>query len=106
MPTAHYIEHDGTKHTVDVEDGATLMEGAQMNVVPGIDAECGGMCSCATCHCYIEGEWADKIPAPLDPEKAMLKTANEPKDSSRLACQIVMNEDLEGIEIRLPPSQH
>lgn len=106
MATVHYVEHDGTRHTVDVEEGMTLMEGAQLNSVPGIVAECGGMCSCATCHCYIEGEWASKIPPLGETEKKMLETADKLRDSSRLSCQIVMNDDLDGIEVGLPPSQY
>jgi 2Fe-2S ferredoxin len=106
MATVHYINDDGERHTVDVEDGMTLMEGAQLNSIPGIVAECGGMCSCATCHCYIKGEWAAKLPAMAEAEKKMLQTANQPQDSSRLSCQIIMDDSLEGIEVHIPSSQY
>ena len=105
MSTVNYIESNGDKHTVDIEDGMTLMEGAQLNMVPGIVAECGGMCSCATCHCYIEGDWAKKVPPATEAEKKMLESASCPKPSSRLSCQITMSEELSGIEVHLPPTQ-
>ena len=105
MPSVTYIEHDGSAHTVDVEAEMTAMEGAQLNMVPGIEAVCGGMCSCATCHCYIEGEWRDKIPSPTPQELAMLDTAKQRRDTSRLACQIILTDELEGLVVHLPQSQ-
>lgn len=105
MATVHYITHENERSTVDVEEGMTLMEGAQLNMVPGIVAECGGMCACATCHCYIKSEWASKIPGMLDCEKKMLEKAVGLQGSSRLSCQIVMADDIEGIEVHIPANQ-
>ena len=105
MPSITYLEKDGTEHTVEVEEEMTVMEGAQLNMVPGIEAICGGMCSCATCHCYIEGEWRDKIPAPAPSELAMLDTATDRRETSRLACQIIVTYELEGLQVHLPSSQ-
>lgn len=105
MPSITYIESDGTRHTVEVEEEMNLMEGATLNMVPGVEGQCGGICSCATCHCYIEGEWADRIPEREDGEKDMLKTAHHVKDSSRLGCQVVVTAELDGMEVYLPPEQ-
>ncbi len=105
MPSVTYIEHGGTEHKVDVESGMTVMEGAQLNMVPGIEAVCGGMCSCATCHCYIEGEWKDKIPPPVSQELTMLDTASHRRETSRLGCQIILTEDLEDLVVHLPSAQ-
>ena len=106
MATVHYITEDGARHSVDVEEGMTLMEGAQLNMIPGIVAECGGMCSCATCHCYIKAGWAEKLSKILDPEKKMLETAKDANENSRLSCQIVVDDTLEGIEVHIPSSQY
>ena len=105
MPTIVYVEHDGTRHEVELEEQTTLMEGATMNLVPGVEGMCGGVCSCATCHCYIEGEWAGKLPPPEPGELQMLDTASHRRDSSRLGCQILVSWEMEGMEVHRPPEQ-
>ena len=105
MPVVTYIEHNGTKHSVSVDVGRTLMEGAVQHGVEGIVAECGGACACATCHCYIEEEWAQQVGAMDSMEEAMLDAVLEPKPTSRLACQIQISSDLDGLLVRLPEAQ-
>ena len=106
MPKITYIEFDGTVHEVDANPGSTLMEGAVDNNVPGIEAQCGGGCSCATCHVYIEPVWQDKLPA-MDPmEQGMLELAdNDMLVNSRLSCQITITEELDGLAVRMPEYQ-
>ncbi len=106
MPKVTYIEFDGTEHQVDVASGLSVMEGAVKNMVPGIDADCGGACACATCHVYVDPEWKDKTGEPNEMETSMLDFAEEVKDNSRLSCQIKMSDDLDGLTVRLPESQH
>jgi 2Fe-2S ferredoxin len=105
MPNVVYVEADGTRHEVELEEQTTLMEGATMNMVPGVEGMCGGVCSCATCHCYIAGDWAGKLPEPAPGELAMLDTAKHRKSSSRLGCQVLASWEMEGLEIHLPPEQ-
>ncbi|MCQ9616118.1 2Fe-2S iron-sulfur cluster-binding protein [Paenalcaligenes niemegkensis] len=105
MVNVTYIEFDGTKHEVQVEVGNSLMKGAVYNGVPGIDAECGGACACATCHVYIEGEWFDRLPGAQDEESGMLEFANEPQERSRLSCQIKVTSDMDGLVVRMPEFQ-
>ena len=105
MPNIVYIEADGTRHAVELEEQTTLMEGATMNMVPGVEGMCGGVCSCATCHCYIDGDWADKLVEPAPGELAMLDTAKYRKPASRLGCQILVSWEMEGMEVHLPPEQ-
>lgn len=105
MPTITYIEADGTRHEVEVEEQVSLMEGATMNLVPGVEGVCGGIASCATCHCYIEGDIADKLHEPHPNELAMLDTAKSRKPSSRLGCQIMVTWEMEGMEVHLPEDQ-
>ncbi len=106
MPQITYIESGGKEHVVDVPVGYSVMEGAVRNSVPGIDAECGGCCACATCHVYVDEAWLDKLPARAEDEDAMLDcTASERKDSSRLSCQIEMSDELAGLVVRLPDAQ-
>jgi ferredoxin, 2Fe-2S len=100
-----YVEADGTRHEVDVEEQVSLMEGATMNLVPGVEGMCGGVASCATCHCYLEGEVADKLHEPQANELAMLDTAKFRKESSRLGCQILVGWEMEGMEVHLPEEQ-
>ena len=100
-----YIEHDGTSHTVSVEPGMNLMEGATLNMVPGVEGMCGGICSCATCHCYIPEGWRSRLPAPGSGEQDMLAGASHRQDSSRLGCQVIVTRELEGLEVYLPPEQ-
>lgn len=105
MTKITYIEQDGTKHEVDAQDGMTLMEVAVKNSVPGIEAECGGACSCATCHVYIDKSWHDKLDEMDVMEEDMLDFAVDVKETSRLSCQIRVKAELEGIEVGIPEKQ-
>jgi 2Fe-2S ferredoxin len=105
MPKVIYIDQDGTERAVDAEPGATVMETAINNDIPGILATCGGSCSCATCHVYVDEEWFEKLPAPALEEMDMLDTAHDLKDNSRLSCQIVVSEELDGLTVTTPPRQ-
>ena len=100
-----YVEHDGTEHSVDVEVGTSIMEGAVSNSIPGIDADCGGSMACATCHVYVKDEWLNKIPKAEDAEVDMIDMAYEPKKNSRLSCQIIVTDELNGIEVTTPEKQ-
>ena len=100
-----YIEHDGTSHTVTVEAGMNLMEGATLNMVPGVEGMCGGICSCATCHCYLPEERMRSLPEAGAGELAMLEALEGRQGNSRLGCQVVVTAALDGMEIRLPKSQ-
>ena len=108
MPGVTYIEFQGAKHTVEVAIGSTLMRGAVDNNVPGIDADCGGQCACATCHVYVDAAWLDKtgLPEPGSQEATMLSFAASAEPNSRLSCQIKMRQDLAGIVLRMPEGQH
>ena len=108
MPKVTYIEYNGTAHTVDVPVGLSVMRGAVDNDVPGIDADCGGECACATCHVYLEPEWLERIgtPVPGSQEASMLSFAAVAQPDSRLACQIKMTEELDGLVVRMPEGQH
>lgn len=103
MPRIVYIESDGTQVEVDVEEGYSVMEGAIMNGVEGIEAECGGACSCATCHCYVPEEWWDKLPEMDDIEDSMLEAATERRTNSRLTCQIEVTDELDGLILEVAP---
>ena len=105
MPKITYIESSGNKKTIDVPNGLTVMEGAIQNNVPGIDADRGGGMACATCHVYVSDEWTDKLPKIEDGEQDMLDMAFEPKKNSRLSCQIVVSDELEGLEVTTPVKQ-
>lgn len=100
-----YIEFDGTEHEVEVESGTTLMRAAVFNGVPGIEAECGGSCACATCHVYVPEQWQGHLPAQEDMELDMLEFAHEPKDNSRLSCQIVLTKEHDGLVVHMPEFQ-
>ena len=106
MAKITYIEHDGTEHTVDVANGLSVMEGAIKNSVPGIDADCGGACACATCHVYVDPEWVSKTGTKEDMEQTMLDFAVDVEETSRLSCQIEVSDELDGLIVRLPQSQH
>ena len=105
MPKITYIEHNGAEHVVDADIGASVMEAAIKNMVPGIDADCGGACACATCHVYVDAAWAEKVGKPEAMEESMLDFASEPKETSRLSCQITVSEELDGLIVRLPQFQ-
>ena len=106
MPRVTFIEFNGTEHTVDATSGESLMLAAVNNGVPGIDADCGGGCACATCHVYVESEWIDKTGSPDAMESSMLQLAEGVADNSRLSCQIAVDDSLEGLTVRMPESQH
>ena len=106
MPSITYIEHDGTTHQVEAQAGLTLMEGAVNNDVPGIEAQCGGGCSCATCHVYVTADWQDMLPDRDPMEQAMLDmSASGLQDNSRLSCQVTVTDELEGLVVQLPEFQ-
>ncbi len=105
MAKITYIEHSGKSHTIEVQNGLTVMEGAIQNNVPGIDADCGGSMACATCHVYVKEEWFNKLPKKEDGEEDMLDMAYEPKKNSRLSCQLTVSEELEGFVVQLPEKQ-
>ena len=105
MAKITYIEHNGTNHTVDVQNGLTIMEGAVQNNIPGIDADCGGGMACATCHVYVKDKWFNKINKKSEGEDDMIDQAFEPKKSSRLSCQIQVSQDIDGLEVHLPEKQ-
>jgi 2Fe-2S ferredoxin len=106
MPIVNFISFDGRRHTVTASENQVLMQAAVDNGVPGIDADCGGQCACATCHVYIESPWAAIVPRMGEREDEMLGLTNERRDSSRLACQVVLTPELDGIEVHLPEGQH
>lgn len=101
-----FIEHNGTKHQVKGEDGQSLMRAAVDNNVPGIDADCGGECACATCHVFVEDGWLAKTGAANEEETRLLGFAATVQPNSRLSCQIFMNESLDGLVVNLPEAQH
>jgi len=105
MPTVVYIEDNGTRHAIEVEVGETVMQGAVNNAIPGIDADCGGACACATCHVYIDRSWDDRLPAVGEPEQKMLAFVRHRTEESRLSCRIAMTDALDGLEVKLPASQ-
>ena len=105
MPKIIYIEHDGTERAVDAEVGATVMETAIRNSVPGIVAECGGACSCATCHVHVDEAWSEKVGPPSPMEEDMLDFAFDVRPTSRLSCQIKVTDDLDGLIVRTPEQQ-
>ncbi len=105
MPKILYIEHNGKEHVVDAEVGKSVMQNAVENLIPGIVGDCGGACSCATCHGYIDPAWEDKVEPKNDGEEAMLDGALRVESNSRLTCQIVVTADHEGLVVRLPASQ-
>lgn len=105
MPKITYIEHNGKEHVVEAPVGQTVMEAAVKHAVPGIDADCGGACACATCHVYVDEEWTDLVGPPEPMEEDMLDFAWEPQTNSRLSCQIVVRDELDGLVVRVPERQ-
>ena len=106
MPKITYIEHDGTEHVVDVKTGLSVMEGAVRNNIPGIDADCGGACACATCHVHVDAAWIEKTGQASVMEESMLDFAEGVEANSRLSCQIKVTDALEGLVVTMPESQH
>ena len=105
MAKITYVTHDNQIHTVEVQNGLTVMEGAVQNDIPGIDADCGGGMACATCHVYVKDEWFDKLTPKEDGEEDMLDMAFEPKKNSRLSCQIIISDELDGLTVDIPSKQ-
>lgn len=105
MGKVTYIEFKGVAHEVDVRPGQSLMEGAVGNLVPGVLADCGGACACATCHVYVDAPWREHMEPPSETESAMLEVVCGREDSSRLSCQIKMKEEFDGLVLRLPATQ-
>tara|TARA_Y100000817_G_scaffold22280_1_gene16125 strand:+ start:377 stop:697 length:321 start_codon:yes stop_codon:yes gene_type:complete len=105
MPKITYIDSQGNEKIIDVKNGLTVMEGAIQNNVPGIDADCGGSMACATCHVYVKEEWLNKLEKIEDAEQDMLDMAFEPKKNSRLSCQIIVKEELDGLVVNTPSKQ-
>ena len=105
MPKIIYKDTQGISKTIEVENGLSVMEGAIQNDIPGIDADCGGSMACATCHVYVDDKWFDKIPKAEDAEVDMIDMAFEPKKNSRLSCQIMVSDELDGLEVTTPEKQ-
>ena len=105
MPKITYKDNQGNSKTIEVEKGLSVMEGAIQNDVQGIDADCGGSMACATCHVYVEEKWFSKIPKAEDAEVDMIDMAYEPKKNSRLSCQIIVSDELDGLEVTTPEKQ-
>jgi ferredoxin, 2Fe-2S len=106
MAKITYVEFNGKEHVIDVKTGLSVMEGAVKNNVPGIDADCGGACACATCHVYVDEAWVDKTGSQSAMEESMLDFAENVEPNSRLSCQIKVTDELEGLVVRMPQSQH
>ena len=105
MAKITYIEHNGTEYAVDVKVGFSVMEGAVRHGIPGIDADCGGACSCATCHVFIDDDWVAKTGERTDMEATLLDFAEGVAANSRLSCQIEVSDALDGLVLRIPESQ-
>ena len=105
MAKITYITSDDKIHEIDVQNGLTVMEGAVQNDIPGIDADCGGGMACATCHVYVKEEWLDKLPSAEEAEQDMIDMPSSPKSNSRLSCQIIVSEDLDGLTVQTPDKQ-
>ena len=105
MPKITYINSDAKVNTIEVQNGLTVMEGAVQNDIQGIDADCGGGMACATCHVYVEEKWFDKLPKSEDAEVDMIDMAYEPKKNSRLSCQLIVTDELDGLIVTTPEKQ-
>ncbi|MDC0031752.1 2Fe-2S iron-sulfur cluster-binding protein [Candidatus Pelagibacter sp.] len=105
MAKITYIENNDKTHTIEVPNGLSIMEGAVQNNIPGIDADCGGSMACATCHVYVKEEWFDKVPKKEDGEEDMLDMAYEPNRFSRLSCQMIVTDELDGLIVTMPEKQ-
>lgn len=106
MPRLIFVDHEGTERTIEAVNGETVMETAIKHAVPGIDADCGGACACATCHVYVEQDFLDKVGQPGEMEQSMLDFAENVQPNSRLSCQISVHEELDGLKVTTPESQH
>ncbi len=105
MPKITYKDNEGNSRTIEVENGLTVMEGAIQKEIPGIDADCGGSMACATCHVYVEEKWLNKIPKAEEAEVDMIDVAYEPKKNSRLSCQLMVTDELDGLVVTTPTKQ-
>ena len=105
MPKITYIDSTGNQKTIDVAIGLSVMEGAIQNNIPGIDADCGGGMACATCHVYVKEEWFNKLPKAEDAEQDMIDMAFEPKKNSRLSCQLIVSDEIDGLIVTTPSKQ-
>jgi 2Fe-2S ferredoxin len=105
MTKITYTDHQGNSKTINLDNGLSVMEGAIQNEIPGIDADCGGAMACATCHVYVKDEWFNKISKAEDAEVDMIDMAYEPKKNSRLSCQIIVSDELDGLEVITPEKQ-
>ena len=105
MPKITFINSDEKVNTIEVQNGLTVMEGAVQNDIQGIDADCGGGMACATCHVYVDENWFDKLPKKEEGEEDMLDMAFEPKQNSRLSCQLIVSDELDGLVVNIPEKQ-
>ena len=105
MAKITFIDKDGNQKKIEIENGLTVMEGAIQKDIPGIDADCGGSMACATCHVYVEEKWLDKLPKAEEAEVDMIDMAHEPKKNSRLSCQIIVTDELDGLTVTTPSKQ-
>ena len=105
MAKITFIQPDGSQTVVDATPGVTVMEAAKLNLVPGIEAECGGACACATCHVYVDDTWVERTGAPSQMEEDMLDFAFDVRKESRLSCQIKVTPALDGLIVRVPEKQ-
>ena len=105
MTKITYKDFQGNSKTINVENGLSVMEGAIQNEIPGIDADCGGSMACATCHVYVEDSWLNKLPKAEDAEQDMIDMAYKPNKNSRLSCQIVVSDEIDGLTVTTPEKQ-
>ena len=105
MPKIIYNDFSGNQKEIEVPNGLSVMEGAVRNNIPGIDADCGGSMACATCHVYVKEEWLDKLNKIENGEQDMIDMAYEPKKNSRLSCQLIVSDELDGLEVTTPLKQ-
>ncbi|MCZ6604586.1 MAG: 2Fe-2S iron-sulfur cluster-binding protein [Alphaproteobacteria bacterium] len=105
MPRLTFIEPDGTRRSVDADNGLSIMETALKNGIKGILGECGGTCCCSTCHCYVPADWIDRLPPKSEDEADLLDFAWEPKETSRLTCQITVADEIDGLVLQVPEEQ-
>lgn len=104
MAKVIYVQPDSSRVEVHVETGSNVMQGAVDNMLEGILGDCGGACSCATCHCYVDPEWREKTGEPSELERDLLECVDNPDERSRLSCQIVISDEMDGLVVHLPDS--
>ena len=105
MPTLIFVQPDGSRRTVQAQPGSSVMHAARLNDIQGIRAECGGECACSTCHCYVDTAWIDRVPPAKEDEAGLIEFAWQPREGSRLTCQLLMTEALDGLVLHLPERQ-